>query len=227
MAEEIQNQEQLEEQIGDSLTKIEKFIEDNKKVVVATIAVVVVLICGFFAYKNLYLDKQQDKALAAMFQAENQFRADSFHIALYGNENVTGFVDVIDEYGNTSAGNTACYYAGICAMRLGEFEDAIKYLEDFSTNDPIVGPESIALLGDAYAELEDYKKAASKYEKAAKKADSELLSPIFLMKAGKAYEKIGDNGSAVKAYTKIKEDYNNSPEAASIEKYITRAQLKK
>ena len=28
-------------------------------------------------------------------------------IALYGNENVTGFVDIISEYGRTKAGNTA------------------------------------------------------------------------------------------------------------------------
>lgn len=226
MAEEAQNQDQLE-QIGSSLTKVEQFVEKNKNTVLTIVGVVILVICGFFAYKNLYLEKQQDKALAAMWPAENQFRIDSFHIALYGNENVTGFADIVDEFGNTKAGNTARYYAGCCAMRLGEFETAIEYLDDFSTDDPILEPESICLLGDAYCEMENYKKAASLYEKAAKVADNELLSPRFLIKAGLAYEQLAQFDKAIEVYTKIQKQYDGAPEAASIEKYITRAQLKK
>ena len=226
MAEEVQNQDQIEK-IGDSLTKVEKFVEDNKKTILIVVAVIAVLICGFFAYKNLYLNKQQEKALAAMFPAENQFRADSFHIALYGNENVTGFVDIISDYGHTKAGNTACYYAGCCAMKLGEYEDAVKYLKKFSTDDPILEPLSIGLLGDAYCELQEYSKAVSKYKKAADKADNEQMSPYFLKKAGLVFEEMGKFDEAVKMYTKIKEDYSGSSEAGSIDKYITRANLRK
>jgi tetratricopeptide (TPR) repeat protein len=226
MAEEIENQEQSKT-IGDSLTKVEQIIEKNKKPLLYVLLVVVLLICGFFAYKNLYLGKQQEEALSAMWPAETQFRADSFHIALYGNENVTGFVDIIDQYGRTKAGNVARFYAACCAMRLGEFDAAVEYLEDFSTDDPILESESICLLGDAYSEMGKYDKAVSKYEEAAEVADNELLSPRCLVKAGLVYEKLGKFDDAVKAYTKIKTDYNGSPEAASIDKYITRAQLKK
>ncbi|MBO4777599.1 MAG: tetratricopeptide repeat protein [Bacteroidales bacterium] len=226
MAEESQNVGQLE-QIGESVSKIEKFFEDNKKTITIVVVVVAVLICGFFAYKNLYLTKQQDKALAAMWQAQRAFDEDSFQIALYGNENVTGFVDVIDEYSNTKAGNTAYYYAGCCAMKLGEFEDAVKYLKKFSTDDPILEPLSIGLLGDAYCELNELDKAVSKYEKAAKVADDEYMSPMFLSKAGLVYEKLGKYSDAIKVYTKIKKEYDNSPQAASIDKYITRANLLK
>lgn len=226
MAEDTQNQDQLE-QIGSSLTKVEQFVENNKKTVLYVVAAIVVVICGVFAYKNLYLDKQQDKALAAMWPAENQFRIDSFHIALYGNENVTGFIDIVDEFGGTKAGNTARYYAGCCAMRLGEFETAIEYLSDFSTDDPIIESEAICLLGDAYSETENYKKAVSLYKKAAKVADNELLSPRCLMKAGLVYEKLGEYDNAIEAYQTIKKEYDGTPEASSVEKYITRAQLKR
>ena len=226
MAEEVQNQDQIEK-IGDSLTKVERFVEDNKKTLLIVVAVIAVIICGFFAYKNLYLNKQQEQALAAMFPAENQFRADSFHIALYGNENVTGFVDIISEYGRTKAGNMACYYAGCCAMKLGEYEDAVKYLKKFSTDDPILEPLSIGLLGDAYCELQEYSKAVAKYRKAADKADNEQMSPYFLKKAGLVFEEMGKFDEAVKTYTKIKEDYSGSSEAGSIDKYITRANLRK
>lgn len=225
MADKAQNQDQLE-QIGDSLTKVERFVEDNKKTVLYVVAVIVLLICGFFAYKKLYLEKQQNKALSEMWAAEAQFRADSFNIALYGNDNVTGFEDIINEYGRTKAGNTCKYYAGVCALRLGKYEEAVDYLESFSTDDPILEPLSIGLLADAYSELGEYGKAVKKYEKAASVADNELISPRFLLKAGLHYEKLGDYASALKAYTKIQKDFNGAPEANSIEKYITRVQLK-
>ena len=48
MAEEVQNQDQIEK-IGDSLTKVERFVEDNKKTILIVVAVIAVLICGFFA----------------------------------------------------------------------------------------------------------------------------------------------------------------------------------
>ena len=232
MAEESQNVGQLE-QIGESVSKIEKFFEDNKKTITIVVVVVAVLICGFFAYKNLYLVKQQDKALAAMWQAQRAFDQDSFQIALYGNENITGFVDIIDEYSNTKAGNTAYYYAGCCAMKLADsthkeyYEDAVKYLKKFSTDDPILEPLSIGLLGDAYCELNELDKAVSKYEKAAKVADDEMISPLFLSKAGLIYEKLEKYNKALEVYEKIKKEYDNSPQAASIDKYITRVNLLK
>lgn len=226
MAEETQNLDQLE-QIGDSLTKVEKYVEDHKKVLLTIVAVIAILICGFFAYKNLYLKKQQDKAMAAMWQAELQFRADSFQIALYGNENVTGFADVVEEFGRTDAGNIARYYAAECAMKLGEYEEAIKYLKKFSCDDPIIGPMSIGLLGDAYSELGNYQDAVSKYEKAAKVADNEILSPIYLSKAAVVYEKLEKYGEAIKVYEKLKKDYSNSEAGGMADKNIARAQLLK
>ncbi len=223
MAEETEN---LTEQIGDSVNKVEQFVEKNKKSLIIGGVVVVLLICGFFAYKNLYLGKKQSEAMAAMWPAQMQFSKDSFHIALYGNENVTGFEDIVKEYGNTKAGNTANYYAGVCALNLGEFDAAIDYLDDFSGDDLMLKPLAVGLIGDAYSEKEEYAKAASQYEKAANIADNESMSPYFLMKAGRVYEKMGKNSAAVKVYTKIKSDYNSSMEARDIEKYITRASAK-
>ena len=46
--------------------------------------------------------------------------------------------------------------------------------------------------------------------KAADKADSQALSPIYLIQAGQIYEKLGKNSEAVNAYTLIKNKYFNS-----------------
>ena len=42
-----------------------------------------------------------------------------------------GFIDIADDYSSTKAGKLANYYAGLSYLYLGEFENAIDYLEDF------------------------------------------------------------------------------------------------
>ena len=47
-----------------------------------------------------------------------------------------------------------------------------------------------------------------------------LLSPIYLIKAGLAYEALGKTDKAKEAYAKVKESYPTSPSAANAEKYL-------
>ncbi|OAV63263.1 hypothetical protein Barb4_05431 [Bacteroidales bacterium Barb4] len=71
--------------------------------------------------------------------------------------------------------------------------------------------------------LGETEKGISYFEKAAKQADNEVVSPVYLKKAGIAYESLQQYKDAAKVYTAIKEKYYTSTEASDIEKYITRA----
>ena len=53
-------------------------------------------------------------------------------LALLGDANGAGFLDVVDKYGSTPSGNLAKHYAGICYLRTGDLENAAKYLAKFS-----------------------------------------------------------------------------------------------
>jgi tetratricopeptide (TPR) repeat protein len=108
-------------------------------------------------------------------------------------------------------------------MKKGDFAAAIDHLEDFSTDNDLVGPLATGLLGDAYSESGDIDKAASQYMKAAGQSKNKLTSPIFLKKAGIAFEELKNYGKAADAYEKIKKDYSESQEAGDIDKYIARA----
>ena len=79
------------------------------------------------------------------------------------------------------------------------------------------------LIGDFYVNMGNTKEGISYFEKAAKEADNEVISPIYLKKAGIAYENLKEYDKAVKAYTTIKDKYYTSMEASDIDKYITRA----
>lgn len=223
---ESQDPKQLEK-IETSLNKAELYIENNQNKIIYIVGIIVLIITGFMVYKNFYLKSQEEKAQASIWPAQNSFNLDTaYNIALYGNENVVGFSEIVDKYGSTKTGNLAKYCAGVCCMHLGEYENAIDYLEDFSTDDPIVGPTSKGLIGDAYNELGNRDKAIEYYLEAAEMGDHEFLSPRFLMKAGMTYEKLGKKDKALEVYNQIKDTYDTSPEASNIDKYITRVSFK-
>ena len=96
-------------------------------------------------------------------------------------------------------------------------------LKSFSGGDKMISPAVTGLIGDCYVNMGNIKEGISYFEKAAKQADNEVVSPAYLKKAGIAYENLKQYGDAVKAYTAIKEKYYNSMEASDIDKYITRA----
>ena len=137
----------------------------------------------------------------------NAFAKDLFICALYGNESVMGFSEIVDEYGSTKAGNLAKAYAGFCCIKLGEYENAISYLEDFEVQDPVIMPLAKSAIGDAYTELGNLDKAVAFYLEAAELSSHELSSPLFLMKAGMVYEKMEKKDKALEVYTKIKDEY--------------------
>jgi tetratricopeptide (TPR) repeat protein len=90
----------------------------------------------------------------------------------------------------------------------------------------MVSPAITGAVGDCYVELGKIDKAVGYFEQAAE-AKNELLAPIYLMKAGRAYEALGKWGKALKIYEQLKERYPLSQEGLDIERFIERAKAKK
>ncbi len=194
------------EALAERLTKSEEFLERNKKLVFGIGGVLVLLIAGYFGYRA-YMSNQNEQAHNDMFQAVYYFEADSLNKALNGDGNYPGFLEIIDDYGMTDAGNMARYYAGVSYLKQGQFSEAISYLEDFSSDDLLVQSRAYALTGDAYMELEDYGNAASAYDKAADHKENKFFTPVYLSKAALAYELNGNTQQAIERYTEITEKY--------------------
>jgi len=223
MAKKINKTEDKIVAVEEALGRTEQFIEKNQKTLTITISVIIVIVLGFFGYTKFIVQPQEKEAQSQMFMAEMYFQKDSLDKALYGDGNYLGFIDIVDGYGITKSAKLANYYAGICLLKKGEFENAIDYLKNFSSNDHIVAPMALGAIGDAYSELKDFDNAASYYMKAANDDNNEFTSPTFFFKAGLTYEILKDYKNALKVYQRIQDDYKNSSEARDIEKYITRA----
>ncbi|MDR0995784.1 MAG: tetratricopeptide repeat protein [Tannerella sp.] len=208
----------------DFVSRSERFIEKHQMKILYGVGVVIVLAAAVLCVRYLYLAPREVKAANAIYKGEQYFDRDSFSLALHGNgADYAGFESIISDYGSTRSGNLAKAYAGICYFRLGQPDKALPLLKAYSGDDKMVAPAVTGLIGDCYVNLGQVKQGITYFEKAAKEADNEVISPTYLKKAGIAYEDLKQYAEAVKAYQAIKQRYANSQEAADIDKYITRA----
>lgn len=213
------------EVLAEQLTRSERFLEENKTLVFSLAGFIAIVLAGYFGYKY-YMESQNSLAQDEMFQAVYYFEQDSLDLALDGDGNYYGFLDIIDNYGSTDAGNLANFYVGSIYMKKGTYTSAIPFLEDFSSNDFVIQARAYSLLGDAYMQQGAFNEAVGYYTKAADYKPNKYFTPIYLLKAGLAYEKLEEYSSAAKQYEKIVKEYADSSEADKAKKYKAKLQSK-
>ncbi len=197
------------------------FFEKHQNLVIGGLAVLLLLIGGYLAYKYAYIEPREADGMEAIYKAEFQFKQDSFALALTNpGEGMEGFLDIIENYSGTKVANLASYYAGISYLNLGQYEAAIDYLNDYSAYDDITPITKYGALGDAYAETGDLDSALENYKKAAN-SDNDFLTPYYLNKLGVLNMKQGNNDAALKNYERIEADYPQASEARDAKKYIS------
>lgn len=224
MANTGQNQEQEQDQLENvesSLGRAEMFVEENRQTFLLVIGIAIAIMLGVWAYFKFVKGPKENNAAAQMHQAELYFERDSVKLALEGDGNYPGFLGIIDDYSGTKAANNAKYYSGACYIKLGQYDEAIKMLEGFSSSDPVLEPLSIGLIGDAYMEKGEIDKAVSNYSKAVGKAgENKFVAPYLMLKLAVAYEKQQKLQDALGVYEKIKANFPSSAEGREALKMI-------
>ncbi|MCS6917564.1 MAG: tetratricopeptide repeat protein [Chitinophagales bacterium] len=210
----------LEERLSD----FEAWVHDNRKLLIYAVGGVLGLIVLFLAVSRFYLAPRNEEANNQMFMAQQWFGQDSLRLALEGDGNYPGFRQIISDYRWTDAANLAHYYAGICLLRMGSFEEALDHLKAFKGRDKLVTAMAYAAMGDAYSELGQMEKAVSYYKKAAYHEENELISPVYLKRAGLLLERLNRAQEALQLYQEIKTRFPNSVEGREMDKYIGRVE---
>ncbi|MBD78789.1 MAG: hypothetical protein CL840_07705 [Crocinitomicaceae bacterium] len=224
MSKKKHDEEEVIVDIGGSYNKAEQFIENNKQTITYVVAAILVVVGGYFGYTKLYVEPLELEAAEQVWKAQSYFDQDSLDLAMYGDGNYMGFEEIADEYGATKTGAMANYYMGVILLRKGEYEDAIDYLNNYSGNDIIISAVALGAIGDAYMELDSPDEALNYYKQASQKNANDFTSALYLMKAGKVSEALGDYNDAVGFYQEIKDNYPDTKEGREVEKYLARAQ---
>ena len=207
-----------QEALGTAMNKTEFFFEKNGKLMSYIFLGLLILAALIFGYRTLIVQPRAEKAAEMIAQAQARFEAENpdYELALNGDANGAGFLDVIDQYGSTPSGNLAKHYAGICYLKSGDVEQAALYLAKFS---PVKGLPG-ALQGDVAVEQGNYAAAVKFYEKAVKAADNNMTAPLYLRKAGLAEKAQGNNERAAALFQRILDNYPSSMEAREAEKLL-------
>ncbi|MBC7494921.1 MAG: hypothetical protein H7221_07925 [Flavobacterium sp.] len=221
--------------LDETASKTEDWVLRNQKYILGVLAVAAVLTVGYLLFERFVAEPKQVTATDDMFVAQKNFQLaidatapkvqDSlFSLVLKGSEGKQGMPAIADQFSGTDSGNLANYYAGIASLNLKKYDDAIKYLEKFSSKDEIIGALALGAIGDSWSQKNDAKLALEFYVKAAGQSTNELTTPRFLLKAGQTAFSTGDKANALKYFTEIKDKYEAAPEAQNIDALIGMAQ---
>jgi tetratricopeptide (TPR) repeat protein len=207
-------------------SKTEAWVATNQSYILGVIGVVAVGVLGYLGYNQFVQKPNEATAANELFypqqyfdQAVNATQAkDSlFLLALNGAEGKYGFIDITNEYAGTKAANLAHYAAGISYLNLQKYPEAISQLEDFSSNDAILGALAKGNIGDAFMQLDQISEALSYYEKAVAHSTNEFTTPKFLQKAAIAAIALGKKDKAATFLSRIKKDFPNAIEAQYVD----------
>ncbi|MDN3665972.1 tol-pal system YbgF family protein [Algibacter miyuki] len=219
--------------LDETASKTEDFVAKNQKYIFIIIGVVALVVLGSLAYKEFVSSPKQENAMNDMFQAQKYFdeavtgvASDSlYNLALNGGEGKFGMLDIIEEYSGTDAANLASYYAGTAYLRLKDYKNAVEHLSNFDSDDEILAPLAKGNIGDAFVQLNQKDDALDYYEKAIAMRNNEYTTPMYLYKAGTIALDLGKADKALSYFERIKEDFPNATEAATVDVFIGKAQV--
>ena len=220
----IENQQ--EAMVAEAVSKTEAFFQENGKKVMLSLLAVVILVVGGYLYKSVIVDGNAEKASELIIEAQDRFGVANpdFALALNGDENGAGFLDVLEKYGSTPAGNLATHYAGICYLRLGDLDNAEKYLAMYDAVDEltaeVVNAQNLGLRGDIAVEKGNYEAAVALYKKAVAASENIYTAPLYLYKQVLVYATLGNAAEAEKCYQTLQAQYPMAVETRDAEKVL-------
>ena len=219
--------------LDEGASKTEEWVQKNQNYILGVIGVIAVGVLAYLGYHQFIQNPKEASAANELFYPQQYFdqalasetEKDSlFTLALNGAQGKYGFLDIIEEYSGTKAANLAKYSAGMTYLNLKQYDQAVSYLEDFSSDDDIMGAMAKGGIGDAFSQLNQPEDALDYYEKAIAHSDNEFTAPRYLHKAGVIALALGEKSKALGYFERIKEEYPNSQEANGVDALIGLAQ---
>jgi tetratricopeptide (TPR) repeat protein len=220
--------------LDETASRSEKWIEKNSKPLFYSLVLVAVVILGYLGYNKYIIEPTETEAANELAFPRKHFNqantvsvgVDSLlNLGLDGADGKYGFTDIASTFSGTDAGNLANYYAGLSYLKLKQYDKAIEYLSQFSSDDELLGPTAIGAVGDAFADINQPKDALKYYEDAANKKANEYSTPLFLYKAGITAMELKEFSKALTLFKKIKSDYPTSYQGRNMDQYISSAEF--
>lgn len=215
--------------LDESASRSEQWVARNQNYILGIIGVVAVAVLGYLAYSQFIQKPKETMAANEMFYPQQYFdqalnsttQKDSlFNLSLNGAQGKYGFLDIIDEYKGTKAANLSSYSAGMAYLNMKQYQEAIMHLENFSSDDAILGALAKGGIGDAFMQLDQEAEALTYYERAFNHDFNSFTTPRYLYKAGLTSLELEQKQKALEYFVRIKDEFPDSEEAKTIDAFI-------
>lgn len=208
------------DEVNDTLTGISEKVQNNPRVILWGSLIVAAIVAVILIYVYVVREPGKNAANNAVGQADIEL--------LMGNDSIAlaKYQQVAANEGYDGA-NLARLNAAILLYKDKKYEDAIKYLNDYSAGESIIGASSKSLEGDCYVNLKKYNEALDCFKQAVKISDNNPhYTPAFLLKEATVYRELKDYKNEAAVYELIDRDYPNYGAEVGIDlkKYLKRAQ---
>lgn len=197
-----------------------KFYSENQSKILMGLGAVAVLVLAIVFFTNKAVDDNANAAKAISLVLE-KFNNKEYQEAIDGvpGTNVVGFKTIVDNYGGTEQGETAKLFLADCYSYLGNYDEALKYYEDYSGKNDLYKAAALAGEGACYVAKGDNAKAADLFEKAAGVNENNAQNPDYLLKAGIAHMKAGDSAKAKELFKTITTEHAATTAARDVVRY--------
>lgn len=233
--------ESTTEEVFDTLdataNKAEEWFATNQKYIFGVVGVLALGMLAYMAFGKFVQEPKEATAANDMYQAQTYFtqavnatgtaKDSLFNLALSGGEGKFGLVDITNEYSGTDAANLATYMAGMSYLNMNDYENAVSYLDKFSSKDEVFSANAKGGVADAFVQLNQLEDALGYYEQAAKVGNNEFTAPKFLYKAAVVALDLGKKDVAAKHLNRIKDEFKTSVEATKVDALLGQAQAGK
>ncbi len=218
------------ETLDSTASKTESVVAKYQNHILVLVGAVVTITLGYLGYEKFINEPRANEAISELNQAQyyfeialNSSNSDSLYKrALNGGEGRYGFLDIIDNYSGTPASKLATYSAGMSYLNIKDYQNAIKYLDQFDSDDIMLSALAKGAIGDAFAELGQNQDAFDYYIKAFKSSNNSYSTPKFLYKAGMMGAVIGKKSKAIEFFKRIKQEFPEVSEAKLVDVQIGR-----
>ncbi|WP_285798910.1 tetratricopeptide repeat protein [Duncaniella freteri] len=207
------------DEVNDTLTGLGERVQKNPKTImyacVAVAAVVIAVLVYVYAVRQPGIQSAND----ALGQADIEL--------LMGNDSIAlaKYQQVADNHGY-KAGELAGLNAAILLYKDKKYEEAIKYLNGYSSSESIISAGAKSLEGDCYVNLKKYAEALDCFKKAISLSDGNpAYTPAFMLKEATVLREMKDYKAEVAVYEGIVKEYPNyGPQMdIDVKKYLERA----
>lgn len=202
-----------EDTVTTAATRGTEFFEDHRNAVIGVIVGIVVLSLAVIAWRAYQANRSAEgqQLLGAIL---TEYEAGNLQTALDGTDTMPGLLEIADQYGSTSTGEQATFFAADALYELGQTDRALELFEDYD-GDGLLAASAIGGQAAILEEQGENDRAARLYELAATEYSSPASTPGYLLDAARAYAAAGDPEAAEAALTRIIDDWETAPEVRS------------